>query len=87
MSKCIEAYVQEAGRAGRDGKLSHCTMYISEEDMSRTKFFAQQSSENGKATKEARKAKEVSGTKLPQAPQGIVDLAPVLSSPGKSEEL
>lgn len=49
--------MQEAGRAGRDGKLSHCTMYISEDDMSRTKFFATQSS-NPISSKEARAAKE-----------------------------
>jgi hypothetical protein len=42
MSKCVEAYVQEAGRAGRDGELAHCTMYISQEDMKRTRYFAQQ---------------------------------------------
>lgn len=42
MSKCVEAYVQEAGRAGRDGELAYCTMYISQEDMQRTRYFANQ---------------------------------------------
>lgn len=32
MAKSIEGYVQEIGRAGRDGKLARCHMFLNDED-------------------------------------------------------
>jgi superfamily II DNA helicase RecQ len=32
MPRAIENYVQEIGRAGRDGKLARCHMFLSDDD-------------------------------------------------------
>ena len=52
MPASIEAYYQEAGRAGRDGLSSECLLFWSEKDLSTCRFFIEQESGNEELTPE-----------------------------------
>ena len=56
MPTSIEAYYQEAGRAGRDGLPSECLLFWSEKDLSTCRFFIEQESGNEELTPEEAEA-------------------------------
>ncbi len=56
MPKSLEAYYQEAGRAGRDGERADCLLLFSPGDVQTAKFFIQSSGENGELSEEERAA-------------------------------
>ncbi len=55
MPKSLEAYYQEAGRAGRDGEKADCILLFSSGDISTAKYFIQNSGESEDLGEEERR--------------------------------
>ena len=54
MPKSLEAYYQEAGRAGRDGEAAECILLYGPGDVATAQFFLQQAGENEDLSPEER---------------------------------
>lgn len=70
MPASIEAYYQEAGRAGRDGLPSECLLLWNDADVSTCRFFLEQDAENESMTPEEVEAARASRRRMLAAMEG-----------------
>ena len=64
MPGSIEAYYQEAGRAGRDGEPSECVLLWNDKDIGTCRFFIEQETENERLSAEEAEAVRASRRRL-----------------------
>lgn len=67
MPGSIEAYYQEAGRAGRDGEPSECLLFWNDGDVSTCRFFIEQESNNEELAPQEAEAVRASRRRLLEA--------------------
>ncbi|MDO4460385.1 MAG: DNA helicase RecQ [Clostridia bacterium] len=72
MPKSIEAYYQEAGRAGRDGEEAECIMMFSKRDVQIAEYFIENPEENEELTEEQQEAVKQMNIKRLHAMLGYV---------------
>ena len=70
MPSSVEAYYQEAGRAGRDGLESECVLYWSDGDLATCRFFLEQDGENDVLTPEEREVARAARRRMLAAMEG-----------------
>ncbi len=70
MPSSVEAYYQEAGRAGRDGLESECVLYWSDGDLATCRFFLEQDGENDALTPEEREVARAARRRMLAAMEG-----------------
>ncbi len=70
MPSSVEAYYQEAGRAGRDGLDSECVLFWSDGDLATCRFFLEQDGENDALSPEEREVARSARRRMLAAMEG-----------------